>query len=86
MVPYLPYLVKVLLCDVGRVASVATELRAGRSGDRIQVGARFSVCPEWPRGPHSLLYNGYRVLPRGKERPRRAADHSPLSSDEVMED
>ena len=29
-------------------------------------------------GPPSLLYNGYRVFPGGKERPRRYADPSPL--------
>ena len=47
---------------VGRGSSVgiATELRAGRSGDRIPVGT--------------------------KERPRRAADHSPPSSAAVMEE
>ena len=29
-------------------------------------GARFSAPPDWPRGPPSLLYNGYRVFPGGK--------------------
>ena len=29
-------------------------------------------------GPPSLLYNGYRVFPEGKERPGRDADPSPL--------
>jgi len=31
-------------------------------------------------GPPSLLYNGYRVFPAGKERPGRDADPSPPSS------
>ena len=31
-----------------------------------------------PSGPPSLLYNGYRVFPLGKERPGRDADPSPL--------
>jgi len=42
------------------------------------VGARFfHTCLNRPWGPHSLLYNGYRVFPGGKERPGRNAD--PLS-------
>jgi len=49
------------------------------------VGAKFSACPDWPWGPPSLLYNGYRVFPRGKVRPGRAVDHSPPSSAEVKE-
>ena len=28
-------------------------------------GKIFCTCPEWPWGPISLLYNGYRVFPRG---------------------
>jgi len=42
------------------------------------VGTRFSACPYRPWGPPSLLYNGYRVFPREKVRPGRAADHSSL--------
>ena len=39
-------------------------LRAGRSGDRIPVGGDiFRTCSDWPWGPPSLLYNGYRVFP-----------------------
>ena len=33
-----------------------------------------------------MMYNGYRVFTGGKERPGRAADHSPLSSAAVMEE
>ena len=42
------------------------------------MGAKFSACPDRPWDPPSLLYNGYRVFPGGKERPGRDADHSPL--------
>jgi hypothetical protein len=38
----------------------------------------FRTCPDRPWGPHSLLYNGYRVFPGCKERPGRDADPSPL--------
>jgi hypothetical protein len=41
-------------------------------------GARFSARPDWPWGPPSLLYIGYRVFPGGKVRLGRAVDHSPL--------
>ena len=53
--------------------------------DWIPVGMRFSVCPDQPWGPSSLLYSGYQVFPGGKVRPGRAADHSPLSSVAVIE-
>jgi hypothetical protein len=39
-------------------------------------GARFSACPDWPWGPPSLLYNGYRVFPGVKILLGRAVDHS----------
>jgi len=44
-------------------------------GDEI-----FRTCPDWPWGPPSFLYNGYRVFPGGEERPGRDADPSPPSS------
>jgi len=56
-------------------------LRAGRAGNRMPLGGEiFRTCPHRPWGPPSLLYKGYRVVPGGKERPGRDADHSPPSS------
>jgi hypothetical protein len=43
-----------------------------RWGDEI-----FRTCPGQPWDPPSLLYNGYRVFPMGKERLRRDADPPP---------
>jgi len=44
-------------------------------------GEIFRICPDWPWGPPSLLYNGYRDIPGVKERPGRDADpSSPLSA------
>jgi len=40
----------------------------------------FHTCPDRPWGSSSLLYNGHRVFPGGKERPGRDADPSPPSS------
>ena len=60
----------------GSSVGIATELRAGRSEDRIPVETRFSARPDWPCGPPSSLYNVYRVFPGGKERPVRDADRS----------
>ena len=42
-------------------------------------GEIFRTCSDGPWGPPSLLYNGYRVFPRGKERLGRDADPSPPS-------
>ena len=41
-------------------------------------GKIFRTCPDRPWALTSLLYNGYRVLHRGKERSGRDANHSPL--------
>jgi hypothetical protein len=46
-------------------------------------GEIFRTCPDRPWIPTSLLYNGYRVFPGGKERPVRDVDHSPPSSSVV---
>jgi hypothetical protein len=57
-------------------------LRAGRSGYRNPVWGRdFPHLSRLALGsPPSLLYNGYRVFPAGKERPGRDADPSPPPS------
>ena len=61
-------------------------LRAGRSGDRIPMGSDiFRTCPAQPWGPPWLLYNGYRVIPRGVKRPGLGLNHAPSSSVEVKE-
>jgi len=49
-------------------------------------GARLSAPVQTgPEAPPSLLYNGYRVFPGGKERPGHDADPSPPSSAVVKE-
>jgi hypothetical protein len=43
----------------------------------------FRTSPDQAWGPPSLLYNGYRVFSRGRNRPGRDADPLPPSSAEV---
>jgi len=66
----------------GSSVGIATKLGAGRSGDWIPVGARFSAPVQSSLGAHtvSCVYNGYRVFLGGKERPGRDAYPSPPSS------
>ena len=61
-----------------QLSRYSDSLRAGRSGDQMPVGGEiFRNCPDRPWGPHSLLYNGYRVtFPRVK-RPGRGVEHPP---------
>ena len=69
----------------GSSVGIATELRVGRSEERIPVvGEIFRTCPDRPWDPPSILYDGYRVFPEGKERPGRDADPSSPSSAVVM--
>jgi len=71
-------------CVPGSVISTVT----GDGLDGLGIESRwdeiFRTCPDWPWGPPSLLCNGYRVFPGGKERPGRDADPSPPSSAMVM--
>jgi len=48
-------------------------------------GKIFHTHPDWPWGPPSLPYNGYRVSFPGVKRPGCGIDHPPPSSAEVKE-
>jgi len=72
------------LCGSGSSVGIATELRAGLSGDRIPVeGEIFRTSPDRYWAPPSFLYNGYQVFPGGKVLPGRDADPSPPTSAEA---
>ena len=66
---------KLLQSVIGPGSSVAI---ATGPGSNPSWGEIFRTCPDRPWDPPSLLYNGYRVFPGGKERPGRNADLSPL--------
>ena len=73
----------IIFSVVGRCSSVGIATRYGLDGPGIQYrwgGEIFRTCTDQPWGPPSLLYNGYRVFPVGKERPGRDADSWPTSS------
>jgi hypothetical protein len=60
-------------------------LWAGRSGDRIPVGARFSAPVQTDPGAHPVSYTiGAGSFP-GVKLPERGVDHPPPSSAEVKE-
>jgi hypothetical protein len=60
-------------------------LRAGRSGDRIPVGARFSATIQTDPGAHPASCTmGTESFP-GVKRPGRGVDHPPSSSAQVKE-
>ena len=64
---------------------IATALRAGRFGDRIPVGARFSAPVQTGPGAHPTTYTmGTGSVPVVKL-PGRGDDHSPPSIAEVKE-
>jgi hypothetical protein len=54
-------------------------------GPRIKFrwGEIFRTRPDWPWGPPSLLYIGYRVSFPGVKRLKRGVDHPPASNAEV---
>jgi hypothetical protein len=66
------------------LVGIATGYGLDGPGIESQWGRDFSHLSRPPRGPPSLLYNGYRVFPGGKERPGRDAAPSPPSSAVVM--
>jgi hypothetical protein len=66
--------------SVGIVTATDWTVRGSNPGG----GESFRTCPDRSWGPPSLLYNGDRVFPGGKERPGRDTDPSSLSSAVVM--
>jgi hypothetical protein len=57
-----PIIIKATVLHVGRDKSVGIVTRYRMAGgDEI-----FRTRPDWPWGPPSLLYNGYREFPRDK--------------------
>jgi hypothetical protein len=64
--------------EPGSVVGIATGYRLGGPGIESRWVEIFRTCPDRHWGPSTLLYNGYRVFPGGKERPGRDADPSPL--------
>jgi hypothetical protein len=70
----------------GSSVGIATELQAGRSGDRIPVEARFfahiQTGPEAHPASCTLVTGSF----AGVKRPGRGADHPPPSSAEVKKE
>ena len=67
----------------GSSVGIATTYGLDGPGIESRWGEIFRTSPDWPWGPPSLLYNGYRVFPGNKVLPGRDADPSPPSSAEV---
>ena len=63
-------------CGPSSSVGIATGYGLDGPGSNPGGGEIFCTCPDRPWGPPSLLYNGYRVFPGGKERPGRDADPS----------
>jgi len=69
----------------GYLSRYSDLLRAGRSGDRILVEARFSTPVQTAPGAHPASYTvGTGSFP-GVKRPGPGVDHPPPSSAEVKE-
>ena len=75
----------VLVCDRGPRwrSRYNNSLRAGRSGDRIPVGARFSAPVQTSPGAHPSSYTMGNGSFLGVKLPGRSVDHPPPSSAEV---
>jgi len=83
--PTIIFIYLFLLCGPGSSVDIAADYGldgpgSNPDGDEIFRPSRPALRPT------SLLYNGYRVFPRGKVRPGRAAEHSPPSNAAVMEE
>jgi hypothetical protein len=73
-------------CGPSSSVGIVTDYGLDGPGIESRWGEIFRTCPDRPWGLSRLLYNGYRLFPGSKVRPGRAADHSPPSSAEVMEE
>ena len=62
----------------GSSVGIATDFGLDGPGIESQWGWIFRTCPERSWGSPSLLYDGYRVFPGGKDQPWCDADPSPL--------
>ena len=72
-------------CRPRQRSPCSDSLRAGRSGDQIPVGKRFSASVQICPGVHPASYTkGTQFFPRVKW-PGRGVDHPPPSSAEVKE-
>ena len=81
------YLTTTCFGGPGSSFGIATELRAGRSGDRIPVGERFSAPVQTGPGANPASCTmGTESFLGGKERPGHDAEPLPLSSTEVLEE
>ena len=69
------------ICGPGSSVDIVTGYGLDVPGIESRRGRIFRACPDRSWGPPSLLYNRYRVFPRGKEQPWRDTDPSPPSSD-----
>jgi len=66
------------IIQVGQLSQYSDSLRAGRSGDRIPVRARFSAPVQADSGAHPASYTMVTWSLSGVERPGRGVDHPPL--------
>jgi hypothetical protein len=66
--------------NIGPGSSVGIATGYGLDGLWIESswGELSHTSPDRPWGPHSLLYNGYRLFPGGKKRPGVTMIHHPL--------
>jgi len=65
-------------CGPASVVGIATDYGLDSPGSNPFGGEIVRTWPDRPWGPPHLLYNGYRVFPRGKERPVRDPDRYPF--------
>ena len=71
------------VCGPGQLSRYSDWLREGRSGDRIPVGARFSVPVQTGPGTHPASCTMGTGSFQGVKRQGTGVDHPPLSSAEV---